>query len=59
MQPSAVTVDSFTAIPALNNPATIGLLKEELPAYAARADDVSPAIDELDWWKKNEQHLPH
>ena len=56
MQPSASDIDSC-AIPFLNNPATITSLKEELPVYLAKADDVSPTVNVLDWWKQNEHAL--
>ena len=58
IQPSAADVDTLTSIPALNKPNMIIELKEELPAYVARAADVSPTIDELEWWQRNEALLP-
>ena len=59
MHPSASDVDSLTVVPFLNDPATITNLKEELPTYLARTDDVSLTIDMLDWWKRNEEGLPY
>jgi len=31
----------------------------ELPTYLARAHDVSPSKDILNWWEKNEETLPN
>ena len=58
MQPSATDVDSLSSIPALNKPSVLSALKEELPAYLAKASDVSPIINELEWWRHNETFLP-
>lgn len=43
----------------MDNPLIIAGLKEELPTYLAKADDVSSTIDILEWWKRNEVALPH
>ena len=58
IQPSVLDVDLLMSIPALNKSATITELKQELPAYVARAADVAPTIDELDWWQRNQAPLP-
>ena len=58
IQPSALDVDSLTVLPFLNNPFVIAGLKAELPAYLARATDVSVTTDITDWWRKNEEVLP-
>ena len=59
MHLSATDVDSLNCIPALNQAHTIVGLKEELPTYVARAEDVSAEVDELDWWKQNRLLLPN
>ena len=58
MNPSAPDIDCLTAIPFLNDPATITSLKQELPTYLARADAVNPSINVLEWWKENHKALP-
>ena len=59
MQLSASSVDSLKVIPFLDNPQVITSLKEELSTYLAKIQDVSPDIDILNWWKRNQEHLPH
>lgn len=59
IQPSASDLDSLTAIPFLNYPLVISGLKEELPAYLARATDVSMTTDVAGWWRKNNELLPN
>lgn len=59
IQPSASDMDSLTALPFLNNSFVIASLKAELPAYLARATDVSIRTDITVWWKKNEELLPN
>ena len=34
-------------------------LKVEFPKYLATAEDISPQMDKLKWWKKHEHGLPH
>jgi hypothetical protein len=59
IQPSATDIDSLTTLSFLNNPLVIASLKAELPAYLARASDVSITTDLTDWWKKNQELLPN
>lgn len=59
IQPSASDIESLTALPFLNNSFVIASLKAELPAYLARATDVSVTTDITGWWKKNEELLPN
>ena len=57
MKPTTAAVDELTAFPFL-----IGKLEDlklELPTYMAAVEDVSNRIDILQWWKDNEQTLPH
>ena len=56
---SAADIDFLESIPALNHASNIAGLKEELPAYVARADEMSSETDELHWWKKNQHLLPN
>ena len=43
MKPIASTdMDALTVIPVLNNLSTITELKQELPSYLAKADDIYP-----------------
>ncbi len=59
IKPTASDIDSLKDIKFLDNPLIIAGLKEELPTYLAKADDVSSTIDILEWWKRNEVALPH
>ena len=38
---------------------TLTNLKSELPAYLAKAADVSPDVGVLEWWKQHKDDLPH
>ncbi len=38
---------------------TLNNLKSELPSYLAKASDVSPNFDIMEWWKRNSDSLPH
>ena len=33
-------------------------LKDELPAYLAAAEDVSPDVETLSWWKNHQSGMP-
>lgn len=59
MKPVASDVDILSAFPFLNDSVTISNLKSELPSYLAKASDVSPDFDMLEWWKWNSDGLPH
>ena len=59
MKPVACDVDTLSAFPFLNDSVTISNLKSELPSYLAKASDVSPDFDMLEWWKRNSGGLPH
>ncbi len=52
LQPDAIQVLPFL------NATTIAKLKEELPAYLAKAVDISQELSPLTWWKLNSTHLP-
>ena len=58
IQPSAVDVDFLSSVPVFNKPSILTELKEELPAYLAKAADVFPTTDELEWWKYKKAFLP-
>ncbi len=58
LQPIASDIDSLSAIPFFNDTGVITGLKEELPAYLARANGVNPP-DICEWWKNNKTVLPN
>ena len=59
LQPDAVMLDeSLCSIPFFSSE-VVNQLKEELPAYLARAADSSTEISILDWWKRNANDLPY
>ena len=58
LQPFASDIDSFSAIPFLNDSSVIAGFKAELPTYLARSNGVNPA-DICEWWKNNETLLPN
>ena len=37
----------------------IDQLKLELPKYMAAAEDISPTVDTIVWWKRHANDLPH
>lgn len=55
----AIDVNALSVFPFPNGPTTINSLKVELPSHAAKASDVSPDFDVLEWWKCNKDDLPH
>lgn len=59
IQPAASDINTLTTIPFFNYPLVISGLKEELPAYLARAADVSMTTDVAGWWRKNNELLPN
>ena len=58
MRPDANAIDSLVAFPFFYNPQTLSHLKEELPDYFAKAQDVSVEMTPLEWWSRQES-LPH
>lgn len=56
-KPPQVQVDSLRVFPALSSDDAIQPLKEELPAYIAAAEDISPDISTAAWWLR-QQSLP-
>ena len=58
LQPTVSDIDSLSVIPFLNDSGVITGLKEELPAYLARANGVNPP-DICQWWNDNETALPN
>ena len=57
LHPDATSVDHLRAFPFLHDEELSGL-KEELPNYLAKASDIAPDIDPLEWWKHHEKELP-
>lgn len=57
LKPASSDLDSLSVFPFLNSEATEGL-KSELSNYLAAAEDVSPQIDPLEWWKRHNTNLP-
>ena len=55
MRPDISAVDAF---PFLDDTAVLHDLKQELPTYLAKADDVSMNTEPLPWWKKHAYDLP-
>lgn len=59
MQPTAHDVDVLSVFPFLNDPAILADMKVELPSYLAKTADVCHGFDTLEWWRRNQQELPH
>ena len=55
MRPDISAVDAF---PFLDYTAVLHGLKQELPTYLAKAEDVSMNTEPLPWWKKHAYDLP-
>ncbi len=58
IKPTASDIDALSSIPFFSDPSFIADLKAELPTYIAKAHDVNPETQVLDWWGKNEASLP-
>ena len=59
IKPSASDIERLRIFPFLDSDSIIDGLKVELPKHLATAEDISPEIDRLEWWKKHECDLPH
>ena len=59
IKPTASDIDNLKDIKFLNDSLIIAGLKEELPTYLVKVDDISSMIDILEWWKRNEAALLH
>lgn len=57
MQPNSQDIDAMQAFPFLKG-TTLVNLKQELPAYLAKAADLDQDADPLHWWKKHSNDLP-
>ena len=61
-RPNAGDVDRIRDVPFLNDAMVIQSLKDELPAYVVKADelrnDFNPQVDTLQWWKDVSPELP-
>ena len=51
IKPSASDIERLRIFPFLDSDSIIDGLKVELPKYLATAEDISPEIDRLEWWK--------
>ena len=58
MKPDASMVDTLKAFPFLNTSLILDGLKQELPSYLAKAEDISADTEPLAWWKKHAGQLP-
>ena len=59
IQPIAQDVDVLSVFPFLNESAILANMKAELPTYLAKAANVCPDFDTVEWWSRNEQDLLH
>ena len=59
LKPVAADIDSLKCIPILNDNEIIKNLKKELPSYLAKTSGISADVDVLNWFKRNENELPH
>lgn len=58
IQPSAQDIDAMKCFPFLKG-TVIDNLKQELPVYLAKAEDLDEAADPLQWWKRHSEDLPY
>ena len=60
IKPDAAVIDTLKAFPFLDNSLILDSLKEELPSYLSKAEDVQVLqnTDILPWWKKHAEELP-
>ena len=59
LKPAPIDVDDLSAFPFLNEASLLDQLKKELPAYIAKAADLSETTEPLAWWKKYRTELPN
>ena len=59
IQPTGTDIDTVRIFPFLNSDPIVNGLKSELPKYLASAEDVSPAVDRVGWWRRHEEDLPN
>ena len=57
-RPSPSDINNLSVLPFLSSP-VIEELKREVPLYLAQAEDVSPSVDPIVWWRDHAQRLPH
>ena len=58
IRPSPSDINDLSVLPFLSSP-VIKELKKELPDYLAQAEDVSPSVDPIVWWRDHAHKLPH
>ena len=57
LKPTATDIESLKLFPFID--ATLmDQLRDELPAYLAAAEDVSPDVETLSWWKNHQNQIP-
>ena len=57
LKPTATDIESLKLFPFID--ATLmDQLRAELPAYLAAADDVTPDVETLSWWKNHQNQIP-
>ena len=54
--PCVSDIKGLHIFPFLNSDSIMNI---ELAKYLATAEDISPHMDKLEWWKKHEYDLPH
>ena len=60
LKPLKQQQDTLTVFPFINsNPSLLLSFKSELPTYLSKAEDTTPEIDVLTWWKRHEHDLPN
>ena len=58
IRPSPSDINDLSVFPFLSSP-VIEELKKELPDYLAQAEDVSPSVVPIVWWRDHTHKLPH
>ena len=59
LKPTPTEVALLAAFPFLKKTELLNDLKTELPAYIAKAADLSETTDPLAWWKKYHTEFPN
>ena len=59
MQPTCNDLDSLAIFPFIrSDPSLLLSLKTELPTYLSKAEDTTPEVNVLNWWRRHENDLP-
>ena len=59
LKPDVSAIDGLKAFPFLDDSSILDGLKQEFPAYIAKAANVAALVDLLPWWKKYNTDLPN